>query len=127
MAPNCAGQRFTKRMQNAVAFFALRLIFGISLMLCVMPRHDVPSAFFRIILLVMLGLAALFSLTSPAMLWWGVALGLVAFVGSVLWLLERRRAGTATIGLILALSSFAAIAGIFLPGPAKAGPAHGPW
>jgi hypothetical protein len=94
-------------MQVAVAAFALRLIFGMNLMLCVMPREKVPSAFFRIILLVELGLAVLFALTSPAMLWWGVALGVVAFVGSVLWLLERRSAGVAAIGIILTLSLIA--------------------
>ena len=119
-------------MQDAVAFFALRLISGMSLMLCVMPRQQVPAAFFRIILLVILGLAALFALTSPAMLWWGVALGVVAFVGSVLWLLERRRAGTAAIGLVLALSTIAAVTatylhGSFLQGAAKAGSASGSW
>ena len=91
-------------MQDAIAFFALRLIFGMSLMLCIMPRKCVPSAFFRIMLLVVLGLAALFALTCPAMLWWGIALGVAAFVGSVCWLLERRSAGMAAIGTVLALS-----------------------
>src|SRR5579859_3690865 len=96
-------------MPDAVATFALRLIFGMSLMLLIMPRHDVPSAFFRIILLVVLGLAVLFSLTSPAMLWCGMALAAVAFFGSVFWLLERRRWGTMAIGLVLALSLITAI------------------
>ncbi len=35
---------------------------------------------------------------------WGVALGLVAFAGSVFWLLERRVAGSAAIGMLFALS-----------------------
>lgn len=96
-------------MQNAVAYFAIRLVFGMALMLCLMQRRDVPSPFFRIMLLVVLGLASLCALTSPAALWWGVALGLSAFVGSVLWLLERRAAGTAAIGLVLGISALAAI------------------
>ncbi len=95
-------------MQDAVAFFALRLIFGMSLLLCAMPRKHVPSAFFRINLLVELGLSALFALTSPTMLWWGVGLGAVAFVGSVLWLLEKRLAGTLAIDLVLVLSLISA-------------------
>jgi hypothetical protein len=111
-------------MQDAIAFFSLRLIFGMSLMLCAMPRSNVPSAFFRIILLVVLGLAALFSLNSPAMLWWGVALGAAAFVGSVLWLLERRRAGTLAIGLILVLSLLSAI---LLLAKLPVGATHGLW
>ena len=111
-------------MQDAVATFALRLIFGMNLMLCVMPRDKVPSAFFRIILLVELGLAVLFGLTSPAMLWWSVALGAAAFVGSVLWLLERRSAGVAAIVLILALSLVAANV---VPATSAAGSSNGNW
>lgn len=94
-------------MQDAVAHFAIRLICGVGLMLCVMPRRDVPSPFFRIMLLVVLGLAVLFALTSPAGLSWGVALGSVAFAGSVFWLLERRAAGTAAIGAVFAISAVA--------------------
>ncbi len=95
-------------MQDAVAYFAIRLICGVGLMLCVMPRTNVPSPFFRIMLLVVLGLAVLLALTSPAALWWGVALSVVAFAGSVCWLLERRPAGTAAIGIVFALSLVAA-------------------
>lgn len=111
-------------MQVAVSLFALRLVFGMNLMLCVMPRDKVPSAFFRIILLVELGLAVLFALTSPPMLWWGVALGAAAFVGSVLWLLERRGPGVAAIGIILLLSLAAAS---LLPATSPAGSSNGNW
>jgi len=111
-------------MQSAISLFALRLIFGMNLMLCVMPRDKVPSAFFRIILLVELGLAVLFALTSPVMLWWGVAIGAAAFFGSVLWLLERRSAGVAAIGIILVLSLVAAN---LMPTNSAAGSAHGHW
>lgn len=91
-------------MQEAVALFAIRLICGMGLMLCLMPRKDVAAAFFRIMLLVTLGLAVLFVLTLPSEMWPGVALAGFAFVGSVFWLLERRRAGTATIIIVLAIS-----------------------
>src|SRR5258708_28727852 len=111
-------------MHVAISSFALRLIFGMNLMLCVMPREKVPSAFFRIILLVELGLAVLFALTSPAMLWWGIGLGVIAFVGSVLWLLERRRAGTAALRLILLLSL---IGMNLLPNTSATGAAYGSW
>ncbi len=111
-------------MQFAISLFALRLIFGMNLMLCVMPRDKVPSAFFRIILLVELGLAVLFALTSSPMLWWGVALGATAFVGSVLWLLERRRAGVAAIGIMLVVSLVAANQALTLT---AAGSSNGFW
>jgi hypothetical protein len=111
-------------MHDAVAFFAVRLICGMTFILCAMPRGSVPSPFFRIMLLVILGLAALFALTSPAALWWGVAMGTAAFAGSVFWLLERRTAGTFAIGAIFAISLVALLFGakgsmLFADGKAK--------
>src|SRR5207302_9848121 len=53
-----------RSMQDAVAHFAIRLICGIGLALCAMPRKGVAAAFFRITLLVVLGLAVLFALAS---------------------------------------------------------------
>lgn len=91
-------------MQDAIALFAIRLICGMGFMLCVMPRKNVASAFFRIILLASLGFAVLFTLTLPAEFWPGVTLAGFAFVGSVFWLLERRRAGTAAIAAVFILS-----------------------
>jgi hypothetical protein len=92
-------------MQDAAAHFAIRLICGVGLALCVMPRRDVASAFFRIMLLVVLGLGVLFTLAAPGGAFWrGVALSIVAFVGSVCWLLERRQAGTVAIGAIFVLA-----------------------
>lgn len=91
-------------MPEAIAQFAIRLICGMGLMLCAMPRKDVAAAFFRIMLLVILGLAVLFTLTSPAARWWGVALAGAAFAGSICWLLERRAAGATAIGIIFCLS-----------------------
>jgi hypothetical protein len=91
-------------MQDAIALFAVRLICGMGVMLCVMPRKEVASAFFRIMMLVTLGLAVLLALTFPSELWFGAVLGGVAYLGSVFWMLDRRRAGTAAIGLVAAIS-----------------------
>lgn len=93
-------------MPSAVAHFAIRLICGIAIVLCAMPRKDVPSAYFRIMLLVVLGLAVLFTVSAPARdsFWWGVVLASVAFAGSVCWLLERREAGVGALAVVLLLS-----------------------
>src|SRR5262245_56570098 len=92
-------------MPDAVSHFAIRLICGMGLALCVMPRRDVAAPFFRIMLLVVMGLGVLFALTaSGAAVWRGVGVSSVAFVGSVCWLLERRRAGAAAIGVIFVLA-----------------------
>ncbi len=82
---------------------ALRLIFGMSLTWCVMPRREVTSGFFRIQMLVTLGLGVLATLTLSQLESPGVATpGLYAltigvasssFIGSIMWTLERRAAG----------------------------------
>jgi hypothetical protein len=87
-------------MQDAIALFAIRLICGMNVMLCLMPRKDVATAFFRIMMLVTLGLAVLLALVAPSEVWVGVGLGILAFLGSNFWLLERRSAGTAAIVLV---------------------------
>ncbi len=90
--------------------FALRLIFGMSFVWCVMPRREVTSGFFRIQMLVTLGLAVLAALASgqipeaageagPALSRGtiqisGGVLALLSFFGSIMWTLERRAAGT---------------------------------
>ncbi len=103
-----------------IAQFALRLLCGMSLMWCAMPRHRVTSGFFRIQMLVALGLAVLAGLSSgrlasaenPStyilsdsmqMLACGMIAGL-AYLGSILWTLERRRGGTIVAFIIAALS-----------------------
>jgi len=101
-----------------IAQFALRLIVGMSLMWAMMPRRDVTSGFFRIQMLVTLGLGVLAALTvetgvtDPALesfvvfaslaKWLCVGVAVVSFVGSVLWTLERRRGGTLAGLLVLA-------------------------
>ena len=89
--------------------FAIRLIFGMSLVWCVMPRSEVTSGFFRIQNLVTLGLAVLaFMAIGPAPVaegaepvlsaeivrWISIGLATMSFLGSVMWTLERRAAGT---------------------------------
>lgn len=89
--------------------FAIRLIFGMSLVWCVMPRSEVTSGFFRIQNLVTLGLSVLaFMAIGPAPVTEGVepvmsasvvrglsiGLAVMSFLGSVMWTLERRAAGT---------------------------------
>ena len=91
-------------MQDAVALFAIRLLCGTGMMLCLMPRRDVTSAFFRIMLLFQLGLGVLFGLAAAGSKWPAVVLCGIAFCGSVAWLLERRRAGTISLALVLGIS-----------------------
>lgn len=89
--------------------FALRLMFGMSLTWCVMPKREVTSGFFRIQMLVTMGLGVLASLTLSqldgpttqagaiiATKWlYAITIGaaVVSFLGSVMWTLERRAAG----------------------------------
>jgi len=89
--------------------FAIRLICGMSLVWCVMPRSEVTSGFFRIQNLVTLGLSVLaFMAIGPAPVaegaepmlsagvvrWISIGLATMSFLGSVMWTLERRAAGT---------------------------------
>lgn len=101
-----------------IAQFSLRLICGMSLMWSVMPRRDVTSGFFRIQMLVALGLSVLATLTvgqfrddaaesflSDGYISAGcIALAVFGFFGSVLWTLERRNGGT-IVAFLIALTS----------------------
>ena len=106
-----------------IAQFALRLMFGMSLMWCLMPRREVTSGFFRIQMLVVLGLSVLAALTSGQLsavetalitsstgMWICVGTALVAYVGSVLWMLDRRGGGNQCVFLIAAASAVVLIA-----------------
>ena len=77
-----------------ISQFAFRLICGMSLMWALMPRRDVTTGFFRIQMLVVMGLGVLAVLTS-GMLTQTLAtvIGVAGFVGSIAWTLERRVAG----------------------------------
>jgi hypothetical protein len=103
-------------MHDAVAHFAIRMICGIGLALCAMPRKDVAAAFFRIMLLVLLGWGVLFTLTAEGgAVWRGAALCAVAFAGSVCWLIERRQAGTLAIFALFILATMEVV--FFQKGP----------
>lgn len=101
-----------------IAEFSLLLMCGISLMWCLMPRAQVTSGFFRIQMLIAMGLGALAILAmgqltsatgdhlSGSMLLTAraaAAVGLCfAYVGSIVWLLDRRQPGTiAMLGVFL--------------------------
>ncbi|MEX0717074.1 MAG: hypothetical protein WD066_10815 [Planctomycetaceae bacterium] len=105
-----------------LSLFALRLVCGMSLMWAGMPRREVTSGFFRIQMLVALGLSVLAALTfSPlgvpedaarvALLpaWAGrgscILLAGLCFLGSVMWTLERRGAGEAFVFAVAAVST----------------------
>jgi hypothetical protein len=103
-----------------IAQFALQLILGMSLMWALMPRSRVTSGFFRIQMMIAMALGVLALLTlgqltstiaptlaSPEtwLLSARVAAGTVAlagYAGSVLWMLDKRPAGTVCMFLILA-------------------------
>lgn len=105
-----------------LSLFLLQLLAGISLMWCLLPRAQITAGFFRIQMLLALGLAVLIVLAGGSTPWdawlpFGESLGwqrvlmvpaaLTAYVGSVLWTLERRRAATFCLGLIATLSFMA--------------------
>jgi hypothetical protein len=99
-----------------IAQFSLRLICGMSLMWALMPRSQVTTGFFRIQMLVVLGLGVLAALTvetaavgsSPveSLLSHAAAvsvcagIAVAAFLGSIFWTLGNRGAGTFFVFLI---------------------------
>ncbi len=102
-----------------IAQFALRLVFGMSLMWSLMPRREVSAGFFRIQMLIVMGLGVLAALTfgelshipeaSPVLVdSYGtplcIALAAAGFLGSAFWTLGRRGVGTGFVVVILALS-----------------------
>ncbi|MFQ5734476.1 MAG: hypothetical protein ACE5KM_21285 [Planctomycetaceae bacterium] len=112
-----------------IAQFALRLIVGMSAMWAVMPRRDVASGFFRIQMLVTLGLGVFAALTigqtetsgftRNAIQGLCMAAAGCAFLGSVLWTLERRTGATVVAMMLLGLSVTALL---FVPLSAEAPP-----
>lgn len=107
-------------MPDAVAFFSIRLILGIAGFCFVLgdSRRGVVPAYFRIQMLLILGLAALFGLAAPQTLdkSVAVALGGTAFVGSTLWMMERRWGGRCAFLLIGGAAFLWMMAAILAPG-----------
>lgn len=101
-----------------IAQFALRLTCGISIMWLLMPRRQITSGFFRIQMLLAMALSALAALTlgrfeptatallpvTTGRLLCGV-LVVIAYLGSIVWTLERRKVGTLCICGVAALST----------------------
>ncbi|HVW02542.1 MAG TPA: hypothetical protein VHB77_19455, partial [Planctomycetaceae bacterium] len=95
-----------------LAQFAIRLMCGNSLMLALMPRKTVASGFFRVQMLILLGLGVLATLATgkgddsglrTAQIGLSVAVAVAAFFGSVMWTLERRAAGVVVMwGIFIA-------------------------
>lgn len=94
-------------MPDAIAFFSIRLIAGIAFVaLALTPsRLRVVPPYFRILLLLLLGLGVLFGLAAPPAAAWAISIGVAAFVGSVCWLIERRGVGIACLFVILLAST----------------------
>ncbi len=104
--------------------FALRLLTGLALFWRWLPTPAITSGFFRIQNLLVLGLSVLVCVTSSqlgvaenAMIpknivpWLAGGVAALAYLGSMLWLLERR-AGGVRVGVILLALSLAALLGI---------------
>lgn len=121
-----------------IAQFALRLICGMSLMWALMPRRQVTSGFFRIQMLVVMGLGALAGLSAgmemqsitgasqqpslgslPFLMSCLVGLiallGLLGFFGSMLWTLERRTAAERVGFAVLFVSAALIVVPQFIP------------
>ena len=102
--------------------FALRLSFGLGGgMLLVSPRY-VASGYFRNHLYVTLGLAALAAIfgrvAAPAAFLWALSAAIASYVGSVMWLYEKPRAGRAMLAAVAAISLIGAWAAQPLVRPA---------
>jgi hypothetical protein len=107
-----------------IAQFALLLTLGMSLMWALMPRSQVTIGFFRIQMLIAMSLCVLAVLTlgrlnsasgQPVADHWlltarvaAVSSATMAYVGSVLWTMNRRSAGT-TCGFIILAASLSSL------------------
>lgn len=81
-----------------LAQFLFRLSFGLALAMAITPSRHVTSGFYRVHLLVVMGLstlAALVALASPEQVpfWPPVAATILSYVGSVIWLYEKAKPG----------------------------------
>lgn len=101
----------------AVLFqFVLRLAFGLALSMAISPPSRITSGFFRNHLYVTLGLcvlAALVAFSSPEFFHYGLPLAgaVLSYIGSVIWLYEKRTAGRVALVLVAALALGGAIFG----------------
>lgn len=105
--------------------FAIQLICGLSTVWCLAPRGLITSGFFRIQMLITLGLSVLFLLTAEQFpgsgedvrtvtlgeQLIGVGLAVLSFSGSVAWTLERRKGGT-MFAFAIAVLAIVALGGL---------------
>lgn len=102
--------------------FLCRFGFGMALGLVLTPSALVPPGFFRVNLLVVMGLGTFAALLAhgavPGSLWiLPAAAAVVAWIGTVLWLAHRIRAGVGACALAAALLAVAvAVAATVVPG-----------
>ena len=100
--------------------FIFRLSFGLAVAMTAVSPRQVTSGYYRNNLYVLLGLnvlAALVAWATPELSpvrWAAVAAAGVSYVGAVMWLYEKPRAGMAALTLVAA----AALAGAWLATPA---------
>jgi hypothetical protein len=91
-----------------LAQFLLRLSFGMAAAMVTVSSRQVTSGYFRNHLYVILGFTALASLltrsAAPAAFSWALAAAVASYIGSVLWLYERRILGAFALALVAALS-----------------------
>jgi hypothetical protein len=96
--------------------FLLRLAFGLAVGMAITPSAKVSSGFYRNHLYVTLGLTTLAALVASGLSWpvmWpAAAAAVLSYVGSVLWLYERKAAGVVVLWLVAACSLAAAWAGL---------------
>ena len=93
---------------NLLVDFLCRFSFGLAVALCITPSMLVPSGFFRVNTLVLLGLTTFAALLSSTLglsvnTWLLSIAALVAWFGSVLWYADRRLAGLVCSGIVATL------------------------
>jgi hypothetical protein len=99
--------------------FLLRVSFGLAAAMATVSPRQVTSGYFRNHLYVILGLTSLAALlgrsAAPAAFGWIVAAAIASYVGSVLWLYERRMLGMAALTLVAVFAWRGAVNSIDLP------------
>jgi hypothetical protein len=95
--------------------FLLRLSFGLAVGMAVTSSRQVTSGYFRNHLYVTLGLTTLAALAaygySHSVAYLATAAAVLSYVGSVCWLYEARKAGTAMLCAVAACALLAALGG----------------
>ena len=111
--------------------FLCRFGFGMALGLVLTPSSLVPPGFFRVNLLVVMGLGTFAALLAhgsvPGGMWiLPAAAAVIAWMGTVLWLAHRIRSGIAACGLagLLLAMAVVLVAGIGPGGAAEVGQAR---